>query len=60
MQDQGLDWGKCVVVCIDGAACMVGCDSDVRVKIRKVANKSMLSCTLHNSSKKFSCPEIVT
>ena len=45
MRNQGLDWGKCVVVCTDGAASMVGCHSDVNAKIRKVKNKK--SAVLH-------------
>jgi len=39
VQEQGLDWGKCVGVCTDGAANMTGCHSGVTVKIREVATK---------------------
>ena len=33
MQDQGLDWGKCVEVCMKGAASMVGCHSSATAKL---------------------------
>ena len=33
VQEQGLDWGKCVGVCTDGAANMMGCHSGVTSKI---------------------------
>ena len=42
MQDQGLDWGKCVWLCIDQAASMAGCHSGASAKIEKVANKNLL------------------
>ena len=47
MQDQGLDWGKCVWLCTDQAASMAGCHSVASAKIKKVANKNLLSthCT---------------
>ena len=32
VQEQGLDWGKCVGVCTDGAANMMGCHSSVTAK----------------------------
>ena len=40
MQDQGLDWGKCVWLCIDRAASMI---LMLNAKIKKVANKKLLS-----------------
>ena len=43
MQDQGSDCGKCVGVCTEGAASMVSCYSDATAKIKKVANKNLLS-----------------
>ena len=43
MQDQGLDWGKCVWLCTDRAASMAGCHSVASAKIKKVANKNLLS-----------------
>ena len=43
MQDQGLDWGKCVWLCSDQAASMTGCHSGATAKIKKVANKNLLS-----------------
>ena len=62
VQDQGLDWGKCVGVCTDGAANMMGCHSGVTAKFRDVANKDFLitHCILHRenlSAKKLS-PEL--
>ena len=55
MQEQGLDWGKCVGVCTDGAANMTGCHWGVTVKIREVANKHLLitHCVLHRESLSF-------
>ena len=41
MQDQGLDGGKCVGVCTEGAASMVGCYATA--KIKKVTNKNLQS-----------------
>ena len=43
MQDQGLDWGKCVWLCTDRAASMADCHLGVNAKIKKVANKNLLS-----------------
>ena len=43
MQDQDLDWGKCVWFCIDQAASMAGCHSGATAKIKKIANKNLLS-----------------
>ena len=43
MKDQGLDGGKCIGVCTEGAASMVSCYSDATAKIKKVANKNLLS-----------------
>ena len=62
VQEQDLDWGKCVGVCTDGAANMMGCHSSVTAKIRDVANKDLLitHCILHRenlSAKKLS-PEL--
>ena len=48
MQDQGLDWGKCVWLCTDRAASMAGCHLGATTKIKKVAKKSTVY-TLHNS-----------
>ena len=49
MQDQGLDWGKCVWLCTDQAAGMAGCHSGATAKIKKVANKNLQSthCMYH-------------
>ena len=49
MQDQSLDWGKCVGLCTEGAASMIGCHSSATIKIRKVANKKLLPthCIIH-------------
>ena len=62
MQEQGLDWGKCVGVCTDGTANMMECHSGVIAKIRDMANKNLLitHCLLHRehlSAKKLS-PEL--
>ena len=35
MQDQDLDWGKCVWLCTDHAASMAGCHSGATAKIKK-------------------------
>ena len=43
MQDQGLDWGKCVWLSTDQAASMAGCHSGATVKMKKIANKNLLS-----------------
>ena len=43
MQDQSLDWGKCVWLCTGQAASMAGCLSGATVKTKKVANKNLLS-----------------
>ena len=43
MQDQSLNWGKWVCLCIDQAASMAGCHSDATAKTKKVANKNLLS-----------------
>ena len=62
VQEHDIDWGKCVGVCTDGAANMIGCHSGATVKIREVANQDLLitHCILHRehlSSKKMS-PEL--
>ena len=60
VQEHNLDWGKCVGVCTDGAANMIGCHSGVTAKIREVANQDLWICILHRellSSKKMS-PEL--
>ena len=62
VQEHDLDWGKCVGVCTDGTANMIGCHSGVTAKIREVANQDPLitHCILHRenlSSKKMS-PEL--
>ena len=41
MQDQGLDWGKYVGMCTEGAASIVSCHWGATAKIRKVANKNL-------------------
>ena len=43
MQDQGLDWRKCLWLCTDRAARMAGCHLDATAKIKKVAKKNLLS-----------------
>ena len=43
MQDQGLDWGKCVWLCTDQAPSMIGYHSGATAKIKKVANENLLS-----------------
>ena len=43
MQDQGLDWEKCVWLYTDRAASMIGCHLGATAKLKKVANKNMLS-----------------
>ena len=43
MLDQGLDWGKFVWLCTGQAASMAGCHSGATSKIKKVANKNLLS-----------------
>ena len=40
MQDQKLDWGKCVWLCTDQAASMTGCHSGATIKIKKLQTKS--------------------
>ena len=51
-QEQGLAWEKCIGVCTDGAANMIGCHSGVTLKIREVANKDLLitHCVLHRKN----------
>ena len=54
--------GKCVGVCTDGTANMIGCHSSVTAKIREMTNQDLLitHCILHRehlSSKKMS-PEL--
>ena len=39
MQEQGLDWGKCLGVCTDSAANMIGCHSGVTAKREKLQTK---------------------
>ena len=43
MQDQSLYCIKCVWLCTDRAPSMVGCYSGATSKIKKVANKNLLS-----------------
>ena len=43
MQDQSLDWGKCVWLCTDQAASKAGFHSGATAKTKKVANKNLLS-----------------
>ena len=62
MQNQGFDCGKCIRVCTEGAASMVICHSGVTAKIKKVANKNLLSkhciiCGAHLAAQKLS-PEL--
>ena len=47
MQDQGLDWGKCVWLCTDQAASKAGCHSDAISKIKKLQKPAVY--TLHVS-----------
>ncbi|XP_044300501.1 transcription intermediary factor 1-beta isoform X6 [Varanus komodoensis] len=63
-QVQGLDWGKCIGVCTDGAASRNGHQSGVVAKIKEVAHPEMLSthCVIHRHhlvAKKLS-PELNT
>ena len=44
MQDQGLDWEKCVWLCTDQAANMAGRHSGTILKIKKLQTKT---CCLH-------------
>ena len=44
MQDQDLDWGKCVCLCTDQAASMAGCHSGATAKIKKLQTNI---CCLH-------------
>ena len=43
MQDHDLDLGKCVWLCSDQAASMDGCHLGATTKIKKIANKNLLS-----------------
>ena len=43
MQDQSLDWGKCVWLCTDQAASMAGCHLSATAKLKKVTSKNLLS-----------------
>ena len=59
MQDQDLDWGKCVWLCTDGAASMAGCHLGATTKIKKVANKNLqfthrIYCCEHIAAQKLS------
>ena len=61
MQDQGLDWEKCIWLCTDQAASMAGCLLGATTKIKKVA-KNLLSthciyCCKHIAAQKLS-PEL--
>ena len=49
MQDQCLYWGKCAWLRTDRAASMAGCHLGATEKIKKVANKNLLSthCIIH-------------
>ena len=49
MQDQGLDCGKCVKVCTEGAASIVICYSDATAKIKKSSKQKSAVYTLHNT-----------
>ena len=44
MQDQSLDWGKCVWLCTDQAASITGFHSGAIAKIKKLQTKI---CCLH-------------
>ena len=62
MQDQGLDWGKCIWLCTDQGASLAGCRLGATTKIRKVVNKNLLSmhckyCCEHIAFHKLS-PEL--
>ena len=43
MQDQGLDWEKCVWLCIDRAASMAGCHLGATAKIKKAAKNLLFT-----------------
>lgn len=59
MDEQGLDWNKCVGLCTDGAAAMVGRQAGVVARVKQVAAQAKFShCCLHREalvSKK--CPD---
>ena len=44
MQDQSLDWGKCVWLCTDQAVSIAGYHSGATAKIKKLQTKI---CCLH-------------
>ena len=47
MQDQGLDWGKCVCLCTDQAASMAGCHLGATAKIKKSCKQKSAVYTLY-------------
>ena len=59
MQDQGLDWGKCVWLCTDRAASMAGCHSGATAKIKKSCKQKSVVYTLHVPLLTYSFPETV-
>ena len=58
MQNQDLDWGKCVWLCIDRAPSMAGCHSGATSKIKKVANKNLLSTHCMYCCEHIASPEL--
>ena len=53
MQDQDLDWGKCVWLCTDQAASMAGWHSVATAKIKKLQTKIcclLIACIAVNNS----------
>lgn len=51
IQENGLDWKKCVGVCTDGARAMTGRNSGVAVRIREVAPEMRWThCSIHREA----------
>ncbi|XP_071328854.1 zinc finger BED domain-containing protein 5-like [Trachinotus anak] len=51
IQENGLDWKKCVVVCTDGARAMTGRHSRVAARIREVAPEMRWThCSIHRKA----------
>lgn len=51
MQENGLDWKKCVGVCTDGARAMTGRNSGVVARIREVASEMRWThCSIHREA----------
>ena len=60
MQDQGLDWVKCVWLYTDRAASKAGCHSGATAKIKKNAKICCLHIAYIAVNIQYSCPETVT